>query len=125
MLVKLLLIGLGGFLGACSRYLIGLVAIKASTYLPLGTLLVNVLGTFILSLVIFLGMYTDRISVHQHSWLAIGFCGSLTTMSTFIADSHSLFRAKGILYAFLNISLNLALCFLAFWLARWIIESLR
>jgi CrcB protein len=73
---ELLLVGIGGFLGAISRYLISEKFNRKKT-IPKGTLLVNLLGSFLIGIVF--GMELPR------TWtliLASGFAGALTTFST-------------------------------------------
>jgi CrcB protein len=77
-------IGCGGFLGANARYSVGLWA--AATWgaaFPWGTLLINLVGSFVLGL--FLALVTERFSGRPTTrlFLATGFLGAFTTFSTF------------------------------------------
>jgi len=73
-------VGVGGALGALCRYAIG--RQLRHEWVPVGTLAVNVLGTFLLGLAVFSGLGGD-ISL----FFATGFCGSLTTYSSFSVDT--------------------------------------
>jgi len=85
---KYLVIGLGGFLGANARYLIGnWAAQRWGTAFPFGTLLINATGSFILGL--FLGATTERflIDPRWRLFFAVGFLGAYTTFSTYTYES--------------------------------------
>lgn len=85
---KYLLIGLGGFLGANVRYVLGAwVDGQYGGSFPLGTFLINVTGSFLLAL--FLTVATERVPIAPE-WrflFAVGFFGSYTTFSTFSVET--------------------------------------
>lgn len=85
---KYLIVGLGGFLGACARYWVsGWAAEKWGASFPFGTLLINLTGSFVLGL--FLATTTDRLLIDPRwrLFLAIGFLGAYTTFSTYTYES--------------------------------------
>jgi len=103
----LLAIGSGGFIGAVSRaYLNGLISSKVPHELPFGTLGVNLIGSFIMGLLVSYFVYSTLFSVHIKSFLTTGFLGALTTYSTFAIESFLMLEAGSITLALLNISLN-------------------
>jgi len=103
----ILAIGSGGFLGAILRaYLNGAINSKVSHLLPLGTLGVNLLGSFIMGSLFAYFMYTNIFSVHVKSFLTTGLLGALTTYSTFAIESFFLLQGGSILLAVANILLN-------------------
>ncbi|MCK9472576.1 fluoride efflux transporter CrcB [Sulfurimonas sp.] len=103
----ILAIGSGGFIGALLRaYLSGVISNKMPHDLPFGTLGVNLLGSFIMGLLIAYFMYTTLFSLHVKSFLSTGILGALTTYSTFAIESFFLLEGGHILLAALNISLN-------------------
>lgn len=111
-------IALGGALGALARYGLGLATSRLTAHtalagLPLGTLLVNVLGSFALGLVLGLGAL-DRLPASARIALATGFLGSLTTFSTFEADTAQLLFQGRPGWAGAYVLANVALGFLAF-----------
>ncbi len=111
--MKLLLaIGVGGFFGAISRYLIALGMQKLTgTLFPIGTLTVNVLGSFLIG---FLYLYFEQtIAPLQKAILVTGFLGALTTFSTFSLETMLLLQDGLHLKALLNILLNVTLSLLA------------
>lgn len=73
-------VGVGGAVGALCRYAIG--RQLTHEWLPAGTLAVNVLGSFLLGLAVFSGLGGD-----MSLFFATGFCGSLTTYSSFSVDT--------------------------------------
>ncbi len=102
----ILAVGSGGFLGAVLRlYLNSLVSQKLPHTLPFGTLSVNLIGSFIIGVLIAFFTYTS-LNVHLKSFLTTGFLGGLTTFSTFAMESFLLLSGGQIFYAFLNITLN-------------------
>ncbi len=109
--VLLLFIGAGGFFGAISRYLIATYIQKLfGGFFPVGTLSVNVLGSFIIG---FAAMYfSQTIQPEYKAFVITGFLGALTTFSTFSLENITLLQdgefAKAALNIFLNITLTLA-----------------
>ena len=88
----LLYIALGGVVGTLARYLLqGWVQQRSglSTF-PVGTLAINLTGSFILGLVIRLATGSTLISPDTRAGLTIGFCGAFTTMSTFSYETMKL-----------------------------------
>ena len=109
--VLLLFIGTGGFFGAISRYLIATYTQKLfGGFFPVGTLSVNVLGSFIIGLA---AMYFSQTVQPEYKALVItGFLGALTTFSTFSLENVTLLQdgefSKVALNIFLNVTLTLA-----------------
>ena len=102
----ILAIGSGGFIGAISRsYLNGLISHRVPHELPFGTLGVNLIGSFIMGMLISYFMYT-ALPVHLKSFLTTGILGALTTYSTFAIESFLLFEGGSFMLALLNITLN-------------------
>jgi len=93
MLRTLLLIGLGGFLGSISRFLITLgVNRMFQTILPIGTLAVNVLGCLLIGMIYSLAEQKNLLSPELRIFLSVGFCGGFTTFSSFIFEDFSLIK---------------------------------
>ena len=89
--MTLLFVALGGALGACSRYGVGMIAQQwTATSFPLGTLLINVLGSFGMGLAspLLLSSGVGR------AFVTIGFLGGFTTFSTFSFEFFSLIEAR-------------------------------
>jgi len=104
----ILAIGSGGFLGAVLRaYLNGLINSKIHHALPLGTLGVNLIGSFIMGSLFAYFMHTTIFSVHMKSFLTTGLLGALTTYSTFAMETFFLLEGGSIVLALTNMTLNL------------------
>ena len=109
-MMNIVFVGLGGFIGASTRYLISLYASKLFTSkIPIGTLTVNILGSFIIGIVMELTLKTSLISPHMKLFLTTGFLGGLTTFSTFSYETMELIEKGELLLAIFNIALNLLL----------------
>ncbi len=108
--VLILFVGAGGFFGAISRYLIATEVQKLSGALfPVGTLSVNVLGSFIIG---FAAMYfSQTIQPEYKAFVITGFLGALTTFSTFSLENVTMLQdgefSKVALNIFLNVTLTL------------------
>jgi len=103
----ILAIGSGGFIGAVLRsYLNGVISHKVPHDLPYGTLSVNLIGSFIMGILVAYFMYNSFFSLNVKSFLSTGILGALTTYSTFAIESFLLLEGGHILLAMANISLN-------------------
>jgi len=114
----LLWIGAGGFLGAIARFLIsGFVQKSFPVPFPVGTLAVNLLGSFLIG---FLALYFEEVIAPQYRAMVVtGFLGALTTFSTFSYETAMLIIEGAYFRAFLNAFLNLFLCLLATFAGMW------
>ncbi|MGW0183838.1 fluoride efflux transporter CrcB [Nocardia sp. NPDC003345] len=105
-----------GMLGATARYLLNhAVALSTRSPLPLGTLTVNIVGSAILGALIGSGVAGVPATV-----AGIGFCGALTTFSTFGHDTVVLATRGAYAYALANIVLNAGICLVAVYFAATI-----
>ncbi|WP_345993572.1 fluoride efflux transporter CrcB [Sulfurimonas sp. HSL-1716] len=103
----ILAIGSGGFIGAVLRsYLNGVISHRVPHDLPFGTLGVNLIGSFIMGVLVAYFMYTAFFSLHIKSFLSTGILGALTTYSTFAIESFMLIERGSLTLAFLNMGLN-------------------
>lgn len=107
-------IALGAVVGASARFAVGRWAARAvSTEFPYGTLIINLTGSFILGL--FLTWTTERVLADPR-WryiVAIGFCGSYTTFSSYAYETIVYFEQGHWLLFWSNVLFNNALCLLA------------
>lgn len=105
-LTTALAVGFGGFFGAILRFYVGVEMVKHFPHeVPLATLAVNVVGSFIIGLLIALFVtYTPNTFIKL--FLVTGFLGALTTYSTFAIESFMLLNSN-FWYGILNIVLNL------------------
>jgi CrcB protein len=111
--VTVLLVLVGGAIGAPLRYLTDLfVRGRHDGVLPLGTLLANAVGSLLLA-----GLAAAAVHLDAPSWLltlgGTGFCGALTTFSTFGYETIRLVEDGSWVEAGVNMVLSLAVCLLA------------
>ena len=90
--------------------------ITSSVFSILSTLVVNRAGCFVMGLLAGLLAHTRALSEARWLLLAVGFCGSFTTFSTFAADNLRLLSEKSLPLFLLNLGLSVAGGLLAAWL---------
>ena len=103
-LVEYFAVGAAGFFGAVLRLFIGQVCGRLfGTTFPVGTLFINVVGSFLLGW--FLTFAGDRLVVSETMRLAVavGFLGAFTTYSTFMYESNTLWEHGALLKAIANV----------------------
>ncbi|MEI6222693.1 MAG: fluoride efflux transporter CrcB [bacterium] len=104
------LVGSGAAFGGIARYAISkLMAKNIPILFPFGTLTVNVVGSFIIGLVIFYLADRNSISPEVKLLLTTGFCGGFTTFSTFSLETITLLQNSQGKLAIANIVLNVVL----------------
>ncbi len=111
-------LGLGGALGTMTRYWVNGVVSRYFETFPMGTLVINVSGSFLIA---FFSALTDPegwwlVSPTARMFFMTGICGGYTTFSSFSLQTLNLARDGEWLYAGLNALLSLLLCLLAAWL---------
>ena len=112
-------VGLGSFLGGISRFLIGrLIQHHASTSFPLGTLAVNILGCFLVGLLLGLSERGGPGNAEWRLFLTVGFCGGFTTFSTFTLENLALMRDGNFFLFCLYTGLTVFLCLAATYLGH-------
>lgn len=108
---EFLLLGLGALAGAFLRYKMTESPILFGV-LPINILIINVLGSFILGIFVVISM-NYNLDPKYSIFIAIGFCGSFTTMSSFAFQSVSLIDTKDFVLFGLNLIGNVGLSILA------------
>jgi fluoride exporter len=112
-------IAIGSALGGIARYWCsGIAARLFGETFPWGTLIVNVIGSFVIGLFAALTGPDGRIFVPSvaRQFVMIGLCGGYTTFSSFSLQTLNLTTDGEYLYAGLNIVLSVVLCLIAVWL---------
>lgn len=110
----LLIVGAGGFLGAIARFLVsGWCARTCGIQFPVGTLLINVSGSFLLAFIITLLVERLLAAPEWRLFWGIGFLGAYTTFSTFAWETDALFREGSFLLAAGNIAGNVVFALVA------------
>ena len=100
-----LVIAFFAFIGGTARYWLG-VWIPAVSGFPLGTLLVNLLGCFIFSWLVKHMLSDIDVSARLVLGVGVGFCGALTTFSSFALDTMKLVQSDQIGLAFIYLLLS-------------------
>jgi CrcB protein len=120
--VSLLLVALGAAVGAPLRYLVDrFVQARHDSLFPWGTFTVNVAGSFLLG---GLAASAWRIPVPVMTLLGTGFCGALTTYSTFGYETVRLLQEKARGYALLNVVASIGAALGAAYLGTMVAQSL-
>ncbi len=105
-------VGLGGFLGAVLRYFVAL----ACNNSLLATMLVNIIGCFLIGVISSLAAWYHPLSQHYRLLIITGFLGSFTTFSAFGLDSFDLlkngYQYEAILYIVIQVAMGISMVFL-------------
>ena len=100
-------VGIGAFAGAVLRWLFGIWFNPLFPTLPLGTLAANLLGGFIIGAALGAFAQFQSLSPELRLFVTTGFCGGLTTFSTFSAETVTLFLRQQYAWAVATISVHL------------------
>jgi CrcB protein len=124
-MIKLLLVGIGGFCGSISRYLvsIGIQRVVSHTWLPYGTMAVNILGCLLIGLLAGLDEARQFLSIETRLLLIVGFLGGFTTFSSFEFELFALARNSEFTALIVNLALQLGLGFSAVWLGYTLAQT--
>jgi len=122
-------VSLGGALGTAGRYWLStFIALRAGSTFPLGTLVINVSGSFIIGLFFALTQPDGRFPLVNptfRQFFLIGICGGYTTFSSFSLQTLTLAQGGEWLRAGLNIIGSVVLCLLGVWLGQLLAVSLN
>ena len=124
MLLNLLCVGLGGFVGAILRALTGIFVSKIVllSAFPYATLIVNILGSFLIGMLLTSSYVLSNPNLK--SFLTAGLLGGLTTFSTFSFDTLSLIENRFFTAALLNVALNVGLALIACFLGSELVKHM-
>ena len=121
-MARFLLICAGGAVGTGARYLFSTAMTRAFGNFPFGTLGVNVIGSFLASVLMVLTLERSVLTQDQRLILVTGVLGGFTTYSSFNYETLHLAQSGAPVLAFVNIAVTLVACLLAgiagIWLAR-------
>jgi fluoride exporter len=119
-------IAVGSAIGGVSRFLVGGLMQRATAgTFPLGTLIVNLTGSFLLGAILRYAVDTPTLTPELRAFLTIGFCGGYTTFSTFSYETAAMLEdgewTRAGMYVALSLFLSLAATFLGFAASRELI----
>jgi CrcB protein len=115
-LLKFIMVGIGGFLGAVARFWLGSYIIgKMGTRFPYGTFVINISGSFLVGLILTLLEQKGQWSSNWRYLIPIGFIGAYTTFSAFEYETLRSVQEGQFLMSFLNVTLSVVVGFAAVW----------
>tara|TARA_B100001250_G_scaffold413949_1_gene449917 strand:- start:4901 stop:5287 length:387 start_codon:yes stop_codon:yes gene_type:complete len=126
-LISYLWIGLGSALGGMARHWCSIFVEKLTiSSMPWGTILVNILGCFVIGCLSYLVSLDQKPPpVDLNSFLLIGFCGGFTTFSAFSMQSFDLIKNGEWLNMFGNVAISVIICLIAVFLGYFLTSVLK
>lgn len=114
-MVEVFLVGLGGALGAISRYLVGTLtdSTSAAMRFPIGTLIVNIVGCFLIGLISVVLLRYWPLSPNARLFLITGVLGGFTTFSAFSFETVAMIKADHLVAALLYVLVSVLVGLLA------------
>ena len=113
-MTRVIVVALGGAIGSVARYGVGAVAAQLlGAAFPWGTLLVNLSGSFLISLVMHVALAGTAISLELRIFLTTGIMGGYTTYSSISNETLALINQRAYGLAGLNLAATVVGCFLA------------
>ena len=113
MILNCVFVGLGGLIGSVLRYLVSLIPLRHESGFPLVTLGINVLGAFLLGLIMAIAGKSPSFDPRAMLFLKVGVCGGFTTFSTFALEAHGLLSGGKPIVALLYMIFSVVLCVFA------------
>lgn len=114
----ILLVGIGGFIGATLRYVLGGWIQNSFVSFPVGTLTINTIGSFFLGLIMYLSEYQGLFSDQTRIFLTIGILGAFTTLSTFGYESFRLLDDSKLMLMAINVVSTVLFSMMAVYLGK-------
>lgn len=119
---QLLLVFFGGGFGSLLRYIISRSFNGYFQYFFLGTFIVNIIGCFLIGIILGFSAKSNFLTQNQILLLSTGFCGGFTTFSTFAFEKHSLLNSGELwyftLYTLASIIVGIAAVALGLWSSK-------
>lgn len=98
-MLNIIVVGLGGFVGAVCRYLIGLIPVNEATVFPIKTFIINIVGCIVIGMITVAATKNNTLSPQLLLFLKVGICGGFTTFSTFVLETAELMKSGNALIA--------------------------
>ncbi len=108
-MIECIVVGMGGFVGAALRYLIGLIPIKEGIVFPIKTFFINIIGCFLIGIIAALAVRNTSWNPKMILFLKVGICGGFTTFSSYALETGDLIKLgnTGIAFAYIVLSVVL------------------
>lgn len=123
-MIKALAVGCGGFIGAMSRYLLALLVDKRhNSAFPYSTLIINVIGAFLIGFLsqLMISKYPENKTLNL--FLTTGILGGFTTFSTFSLETVNLYQSGNTGYAVLNVVSSMLFCLVGVLLGKFLAKT--
>jgi len=122
-LFRILIVGVGGFIGASLRYIISGLSIRVfGDSFPYGTLFVNILGGLLIGFIMEASVSLWPVSPNIRIFLTTGLLGGLTTFSTFSYETINMLSDGSYLMGGINAGLNMFLSLFCAWLGKFLAQ---
>lgn len=117
-------VALGGALGSMARYALGSATAAISMSVPWGTIIINILGSFVIGWFATLSSHDGRLAISEEArvFVMVGICGGFTTFSSFSLQNFALIRSEQWLPAATNVVVSVVACVVAVALGHWVAE---
>jgi CrcB protein len=113
----ILLVGIGGFIGSIARFFISKLNLSWHFLsIPMGTLTVNIIGSFIIGFIVGISAKSEIITPGLRLFLMVGICGGFTTFSSFTLENLTLMQNGQFLSVLIYTGLSIFFGFLAVYL---------
>lgn len=117
-----LAVGIGGFFGSILRYAISNLPINENGEFPVKTLIINVVGSFLIGLIISYSLKDKSIDPRIILLIKVGFCGGFTTFSTFSFETIDLIGNGKYGLAVIYVCLSVLLCLFTTYFASYVVK---
>lgn len=121
-MINCLVVGIGGFIGAVCRYLVGLLPVETDSGFPVKTMLINIAGSFLIGLITALAVKNKDLNEQVVLLLKVGICGGFTTFSTFAFESADLMKSGHAAVALAYVCTSIILGVLAVFAAQMLVK---
>lgn len=122
-MIKCLVVGMGGFIGAICRYLCGLALASLSGAFPLATLLINLVGSLLIGGITEFSLKIIPLNPNLLAFLTVGICGGFTTFSTFSLETFNLFEKGKLAFGVVYVLTSVLLCLVGIFVGKAIVRS--
>ncbi|TXE09462.1 fluoride efflux transporter CrcB [Gelidibacter salicanalis] len=120
---QVILVFIGGGIGSVLRFLIGRYLNSPTTGIPYGTFAANILGSFLIGVILGLAMKNSTLTENQILFLATGFCGGFTTFSTFAYENHIFLKSGDFMSFAIYTIASFVIGFLAVFGGMYLVKS--